>query len=492
MTNKMNSCQMVTCSIALALLSGLLACDRDSSHEDHSPANATHDDVNGGHDNDGNKHGGEVVVLTDTQLRSHGVEFAPLAAGSIVTYLTLPAEVGFNQDALLHITPRVPGIATDVFTFLGDHVKIGQTLAVLVSPELGEAKITLLQALQALAIAEADFARQTTISANTERLLDLLRGEPTLEALRTQSAALRIGENKGRLLSAYARQNASEANHTRELELRAKGLSTQADLLAAQESYSSAIAEYMAVFEEIDFTYRVLLQESQRAARTTAFTVQNSKRRLHLFGLTDEQIEAVSTESPADIARFEIKSPGAGRIVSKHLTPGEKVGDDDPVYTVASLETVWLNIAVYERYLDQIHEGQRVVVHAEGRDAAGLVTYVSAALSKATRTVTARVVLENEDRSWRPGEFMTVRIETGRESVRRRVPIEAIQDWEGRSVVFVRNDEGIEPRPVQLGLRSDQYVEIVGDDLPLGAMVVVKNSFLMKAELGKSSAGHDH
>ena len=153
---------------------------------------------------------------------------------------------------------------------------------------------------------------------------------------------------------------------------------------------------------------------------------------------------------------------------------------------------MWLNIAVYERYLTQIREGQSVAVHVNGRDASGRVIYVSAMLSEGTRTVTARVVLENDDRAWRPGEFVTVRIETGQENVARRVPIEAIQEWEGQSVVFVQDDDGIEPRPVRLGLRSDQFVELLGDDLPIGALVVVKNSFLMKAELGKSSAGHEH
>ena len=127
-----------------------------------------------------------------------------------------------------------------------------------------------------LTISEADLDRQGTISTNTERLLDLLRGEPTLEVIRAESTSLRVGENKGRLLSAYARLNASQANDARERELRSKGLSTEADLLAAQEAFNSAAAEYMAIFEEIDFSYHVHLQQAERAAGTTAAKVTKS------------------------------------------------------------------------------------------------------------------------------------------------------------------------------------------------------------------------
>ncbi len=445
-----------------------------------------------GHEEEGGHAEGEVAKLTNAQLLEYGVEILPLTGGLITTHLTLPAEVGLNQDALLHVTPRAPGIAIEVNAFLGDDVVPGQVMAVLDSPALGEAKISLLQTLQAFTTAQSDLDRQRTISANTERLLEILRVKPTLESLQKDTAELRIGENKGRLLSTYARVQSSRANYAREKELREKGLSTQADFLAAQEMYNSSLAEYMAVFEDVNFTYQIRFQEAERAERVAGSAVENAKRRLHILGLSDPQITGVSDESPADIARYEVKAPMGGRVVAKHITPGEKVDSVESIYTIAQLDTVWLNIAVYARYLGQIREGQSVVVHADGRDATGLVTYVSATLSESTRTVTARVVLDNDDRAWRPGEFLTVRIETGETSVVRRVPIEAVQVWDGKDVVFIQDDDGIEPWPIQTGVSSDTFIEILNDDLPLGTPIVMKNSFLIKAELGKSSAGHEH
>jgi len=439
-------------------------------------------------------HGGEEVVrLTDAQLEAAGVEVAPLAGGPIATHLTLPAEIGVNQDTLVHVTPRVPGVVADVMAFLGDSVEPGQTLAVLESSELGEVKIALLQALQQRTMAQAALELQQTVSANTETLLELLREDPELERLRHESAGLRIGENKGRLISAYARVRAGDANYARERTLRGKGLSTQADLLATQEAYNSALAEYMAVFEEVDFMYRVRLEEAQRAASVANSAVENARRRLALLGLSAEEIDAIAQEPPERIARYEVAAPIRGRIIEKHIASGEKIESDRAAYTIADLSTVWLNIAVYEAYLDQITEGQSVVVHGDNREAAGTVSYIASTMTEGTRTVTARVVLENPHWQWRAGEFLTVRIETDQEQVARRVPIVAVQQWEGGDVVFVRQDDGsFAPHPVDIGRRNDRFVEILGDDIPLGAPIVVKNSFLLKAELGKASAGHDH
>ena len=449
----------------------------DDQHQDDEAGQEQHEDV---------------VHLTPEQLDSAGVVIQPLAGGTITTHLTLPAEVGLNQDTVVHVTPRVAGIVSEVHGLLGHVVEQGELLAVLESPELGEAKIAFLQAGQAQAIADAELDRLQTISENTATLLELLRTEPELDVLRAGVADLRIGENKGRMLSAYAKVRAAEANFAREQELRGKGLSTEPDLLAAQEAFNSSQAEYFGAFEDIDFTYRLRLQEAERSARVAASAVDNARRRLHLFGLSDAQVDGIADEPDVMVARYELAAPIGGRIVAKHITPGEKVDSDEPVYTLANLDTVWLNIAVYTQYAEQIDEGQQVVVQVGGRTTTGVVDYVSALVSEATRTVSARVVINNADGSWKPGEFVTARVETGQFRAERVVPLDAIQTFEGREVVFVQDADGIEPIPVHLGRRNSVSVELLGDDIAIGTPVVVGNSFLIKSELGKGSAGHDH
>ena len=486
--------------VGATLLVGVGCGDREPSHaggvdDDHA------EEGNAGHDDDA-EHPGEagpeeaehadVVRLTPEQLARAGVVIEPLGGGTIATHITLPAEVGLNQDTVLHVTPRVPGIVSEVHGLLGHQVKPGDLLAVLESPQLGEAKIAFLQAVQAGAMADAELARQQTISANTGTLLGILREEPEVAALHARVADLPIGDNKGKLLSAYAKVKAAEANHARERELHGQGLSTQADLLAAQEAFHSSQAEYLGAFEDIDSTHQLRLQEAERAARVASSSVDNAERRLHLLGLSEEQVAGITTEPDLQVARYELTAPIGGRVVTNNLTPGEMVGADEPVYTIADLSTVWLNISVYTRYTGDIREGQPVIVRVGERTATGTVDYISAVVSEATRTVSARVVLDNADADWKPGEFVTADVETGQARAARVVPIEAVQTFEGREVVFVQDADGIEPVAVRLGRRNGSVVEILGEEIALGTPVVVGNSFLIKAELGKGAAGHDH
>ena len=220
--------------------------------------------------------------------------------------------------------------------------------------------------------------------------------------------------------------------------------------------------------------------------------VENAERKLHLLGLNHDQIQLVSSEPDRNVARYELNAPISGRIVSKHITPGERVGIDTSVYTIADLSTVWLNISVYAQYAEMINEGQHVTVRMGNRSASGVVDYISALVSETTRTVAARVVLDNADRAWKPGEFVTVRVETDMVHADRLVPVGAVQTYEGYEVVFVQDADRIEPVRVRLGQKNDDHVELLGDEIKIGTLVVIENSFLIKAELGKGSAGHDH
>ena len=457
-------------------------------HDEHTDHDDEHDQgATGGH----HEHAEDVVRLTPEQLEEAGVAMAPLSGGTIARFLTLPGEIAFNADNLVHVTPRVPGVVAEVHAHIGNQVTQGQRLAVIDSPELGQVKIKYLTTLQSLGQAQADLERQQTISKNTETLLSLLQTKPSLSTLQEKAAGLRIGEHKGRLISSYAKLHAGRANYQRERSLQKQALSTQSDLLAAEEAFNSAQAEYLAAFEDIDFRYHADGIQAQRAFRVAESAVSNADRRLHLLGLSKEQIQSIDSEPDMAIARYELQSPIAGRIIYKHASIGEKLSSEEPAYVVANLDTVWMNISVYTQYLSEIREDQPVTVMAREHKASGRITYIGSNLSEETRTVVARVVLDNADRRWRAGEFVTIRIETGRRHVERAVSLQALQRYEGQQVVFAEARHGITPWPVHLGHRNDKLAELL-EGPPVGTSIVVSNSFLMKSELGKSAAGHEH
>ena len=183
----------------------------------------------------------------------------------------------------------------------------------------------------------------------------------------------------------------------------------------------------------------------------------------------------------------------SGTVIEKHVTLGEFVRDDQDIYVVADLSSVWVNVAVYGRDLPKIRRGQSVLVESVGAgpSSQGRIDYVGAVVGEATRAATARVVLPNPSLRWRPGMFVTARIVVDEREVPVAVPENAVQRVEGRDCVFVQEGDGFVARPVVLGKSDGQWIEILSG-LAAGEPFVVRGSFVLKSELQKSEAGHEH
>ena len=198
-------------------------------------------------------------------------------------------------------------------------------------------------------------------------------------------------------------------------------------------------------------------------------------------------------QSNQSVAPYEVKSLVSGTIIEKHLTLGEFVRDDADIYVVADLSTVWAKISVYAKYLPQIKRALKVRLMASGIDEAveGVIDYVGPIVGEKTRTGSARVVVQNSKRHWQPGLFVTARITVDQFTVPLAVPDDAIQTVEGKPSVFVRAEGGFTVRSVDIGRSDGKTVEILAGLAP-GEEYASANSFLLKAERGKSEAGHDH
>jgi cobalt-zinc-cadmium efflux system membrane fusion protein len=198
-------------------------------------------------------------------------------------------------------------------------------------------------------------------------------------------------------------------------------------------------------------------------------------------------------ESNESLSPYEVTSLLSGTVIEKHITLGEFVRDDADIYVIADLSTVWVNITVYARDLERVRRGQRVRIAAVAgeSEASGVIDYVGHVLGEATRSAVARVVLPNRQRHWRPGMFVTARIALEQVSAPLAVEDAAVQRLEGRDVVFVQEDDAYESRPVTLGRSDGQWVEILSGLEP-GERYVAQGSFILKSELLKSEAGHEH
>jgi multidrug efflux pump subunit AcrA (membrane-fusion protein) len=154
---------------------------------------------------------------------------------------------------------------------------------------------------------------------------------------------------------------------------------------------------------------------------------------------------------------------------------------------------VWADFAVYRRDLAKVKVGATVLIDPEdgGAPVSAIISYISPVGSTDTQTAMARATVTNEQGRLRPGLFIAGKLLLAEKPVEIAVKASALQTLENRTVVFVRNGEKFEPRDVEVGARDGEMVEITFG-LIEGDIYAAKNSFVIKAEIGKASAAHEH
>jgi cobalt-zinc-cadmium efflux system membrane fusion protein len=197
-------------------------------------------------------------------------------------------------------------------------------------------------------------------------------------------------------------------------------------------------------------------------------------------------------ESNQSLTVYELTAPLTGTIIDRQVALGEHVGEQKAAFTIADLSSVWVDFSVYRRDLRRVRVGDAVIIDAEdgGSPIEAKITYVSPVGSSDTQSALARAVVGNSDLRLRPGLFVTGRVLFAAKPVKLAVKSSALQTFENKTVVFVRNGEKFEARSVEVGARDPQYVEITSGVVE-GDVYAAKNSFVIKAEMAKGEASHD-
>lgn len=146
------------------------------------------------------------------------------------------------------------------------------------------------------------------------------------------------------------------------------------------------------------------LIQALRGVGQTAL-VAAAREKLRLLGLKEEQIERVEREGRA-ADHLTIYAPTGGVVLEKHLSEGAYVQTGTPIYTIADLSRLWLDLRAYESDLSWIHYGQAVEFSAAaypGEVFSGQISFVDPVLDERTRTVRVRVNVANEQGRLKPG-----------------------------------------------------------------------------------------
>ena len=201
-------------------------------------------------------------------------------------------------------------------------------------------------------------------------------------------------------------------------------------------------------------------------------------------------------ESNESLKGYDVTSEIAGTVIQKDVTLGELVKDDKTIFTIANLETVWIDLSIFRRDFGALAVGSPVEFHTGEGHISGqqhihaTVSYISPFGSEGSQTMLARCVVPNPNGLLRPGLYVDGEVVTGELAAAVTVRNEALQEMEGKTVVFVVEGNAFETREVRVGVRDTERVEIKSG-IAAGERYVADNSFVIKAELGKSEAEHE-
>ncbi len=349
----------------------------------------------------GKEEGG--LKLSADEAQRAGIKLETLAEKAYADTVTVTATIRPNQDRIAQVAPRVEGRIVSVAATLGQEVRAGQVLAVLDSFALGEAHSALQRAQAAQRVAQADYQRAESLSA--EEIIPQRELQRARAALETAGAELRAAADRLRLLGGTA--------------------------------------------------------AAGRHAEST----------------------------------FPVVAPLAGTVVMRKANIGELGSPAQPLFQVADLSTVWIEANLTEDKLARVRKGAAATVTVgayPNERFAGRVTYVASMLDKDSRTTPARIEVPNKDGRLKPEMFASATIETGQaRAPALSVPSGAVMLLQGQPTVFLAENGGYEPRPVETGEKSGGRT-VVTSGLKAGDQVVAEGAYALKARLLKSQIGEGH
>ena len=275
--------------------------------------------------------------------------------------------------------------------------------------------------------------------------------------------SLAIGEAQAALLHAQSNQRVAQADFKRAESLIADEIIPQRDFLRTKADLEKASAELRAAQDKLR-----LLGGSARADGAANST-------------------------------FPVASPLAGTVIQKKATVGELGTPSDPLFTVADLSKVWIEANLTEDTLAKVKVGSAATVTVTaypGERFAGRVTYIASLLDKDSRTIPARIEVDNRDGRLKPEMFATATIETSSATAGVKhevlsVPDAAILLLQGQPTIFVEEHGGYEARAIEPGEKLSGRT-VIKSGIAAGEKVVTAGAYALKARLLKSQIGDEH
>ncbi|HWT14831.1 MAG TPA: efflux RND transporter periplasmic adaptor subunit [Patescibacteria group bacterium] len=197
-------------------------------------------------------------------------------------------------------------------------------------------------------------------------------------------------------------------------------------------------------------------------------------------------------ENRESLRTFPVTAPFGGVVLARHTNVGDVAGNE-PLFEIADLSSLWVEFNVFGADAVRLAAGQpaRVTATVGELSAETTLERMLPLASSASQSVVARAVLPNPDGRWRPGMAVQGEVTVATREAPLAVKRIGLQRFRDFTVVFARVRDTYEVRMLELGDQDDEHVEVL-EGLNAGTEYVTEQSFLIKADIDKSGASHDH
>lgn len=437
------------------------------------------------------------IHLTDAQQRAIGLRTVRVTSEPSLDVLTAPGRVAPNEAQYAYITPRASGVVRSVLAHIGQDVKAGDLLATIDSPQVGEARLELYTKLQTLEVAQSQADWQAMTYKNTLDLVERLRKHETPDTIHAAFEGKPVGENREKLLTAYAQFLLASAKINRNRDLFKQNLITTKYFEEVNADYEVARSTYESLMDEMGYSVRLSNIRAQQALRQAQASVRAAQEHLRILGVkpdgteppiaegkvlgigldrtlpaagssahVDVKPETILPTGPAPLApavkpvgpggavelnlqdapvsNYSIWAPFDGTILDREMiVPGVAVDTTHRIFTLANLSTVWIEASVHESDFAMLEhtDGDSVRLRSPaypGRVFTGTVIYAGDLVDEKSRAIKLLARADNPDRRLKPGMFVEVEILRPGEGKVSRVPASAVLHEGTRNFVYLR------------------------------------------------------
>jgi cobalt-zinc-cadmium efflux system membrane fusion protein len=270
-----------------------------------------------------------------------------------------------------------------------------------------------------------------------------------------------------------------------------EGRTTIADAVAAEAGVLTEPAGPALIRERVSLSGTVQLTPSATAEVRAVYPGHV----LRVTRTVGDQVRKGDTlaevENSSSLQTYSVRAPIAGTVLERRTNAGD-VAASDPLFVIGDIGSAQAELHVFPKDAARIKPGQSVTVQLAGGDlvAQGKIDSFLPIAEAGTQALIARVVLPR-DASFRPGMRVTASVDTSETQVPLAVRESGLQRFRDFTVVFAKYGETYEVRMLELGRKDGDFVEVLGGIDP-GESYVTANSFLIKADIEKSGASHDH